>query len=157
MSTPRPTPTQTVIIGEQPVFERKRNKKGKPTGKAALAGFALDFGVPLNSAAAESAASYQVDTVTTKKVKKKKETLLQPITNITPMSCCPGERGGRHHARVPGDVSNRRPAHGLGRPDDRVGRYAERDRGLHHLQGWEEYWAVVSPVQLFGLAYAALR
>jgi hypothetical protein len=37
----------------------------KPTGKAILAGFTLDFGVPLN---AESAANFQVDTVTTKTV-----------------------------------------------------------------------------------------
>ena len=71
-----------MIIGEQPLFQRKL-KKGKPTGKAVLSGFTLDFGVPLNSAAAANAANYQVDTITTKKVKKKKETILHPITNFT--------------------------------------------------------------------------
>jgi hypothetical protein len=40
-----------------------------------------DFGVPLDSAAAANAANYQVDTITTKKVKKKKETILHPTTN----------------------------------------------------------------------------
>ena len=61
----------------------RKLKKGKPTGKAVLSGFALDFGVPLNAAAASDAANYQLDTITTKKVKKKKETILHPITNFT--------------------------------------------------------------------------
>ena len=81
--TPASTPTSTVIIGEQPVFLRKLNKKGKPTGKAILGGFTLDLGIPLNAAAAANAANYQVDTITTKKVKKKKETILHPITKFT--------------------------------------------------------------------------
>ena len=81
--TPTPTPTQTVVIGEQPLFERKLNKKGKPIGKAVLSGFTLDFGVPLNAAAASIAANYQVDTVTTKRVKKKIETILHPIKKFT--------------------------------------------------------------------------
>ena len=72
-----------MIIGEQPLFQRKLNKKGKPTGKAVLSGFTLDFGVPLNAAAASNAANYQLDTITTKKVKKQKQTILQPITNFT--------------------------------------------------------------------------
>jgi MBG domain (YGX type)/Bacterial Ig-like domain (group 3)/MBG domain len=77
------TSTQTVIIGQHPFFQRRLNKKGKPTGKAVLSGFALDFGVALNATAAENAANYQVDAVTTKKIKKKKETIPQPITNFT--------------------------------------------------------------------------
>ncbi len=75
------TATQTVIIGEQPFFQRMLNKKGKPTGKAVLGGFTLDFGVALN-AAAGNAAMYQIDTVTTKKVKGKKETILHSIANV---------------------------------------------------------------------------
>ena len=81
--TPAPTPTQTVIIGEQPIFDRKLNKKGKPMGKAVLSGFTVDFGVPLNAADAAKRANYQLDTVTTKKVKKKTETILHPITKFT--------------------------------------------------------------------------
>ena len=69
-----------MIIGEQPLFVRKTNKKGKPTGKAVLSGFTLDFGVPLNAAAA---AKFQVDTITTKKVKKKTVQILHPITKFT--------------------------------------------------------------------------
>ena len=39
-STPSPTPTPApaVVISQQPVFQRKTNKKGKPVGKAALSG-----------------------------------------------------------------------------------------------------------------------
>ncbi len=81
--TPAPTPTQTVIIGEQPVFERKLNKKGKPIGKAMLSGFTVDFGVPLDAAGAANRADFQLDTVTTKRVKKKSETILHPITKFT--------------------------------------------------------------------------
>jgi len=78
-----PTPTQTVVVGEQPFFQRKLNKKGKPTAKAVLIGFTLDFGVALSTAAAANAANYQIDTVTTKVInKKKKETFLHPIANF---------------------------------------------------------------------------
>ena len=74
--------TQTAIISEQPLFQR-RPRKGKSVGKPILSGFTLEFGAPLNAAAAENAANYQVDTVTTKRAKKKKETIPQPITNFT--------------------------------------------------------------------------
>ncbi len=78
-----PTPTSTVVIAEQPVFQRKTNKKGKPVGSPVLAGFTLDFSVPLNSATAEDPANYQVDTVTTKKVKKSVKRVLHAITKFT--------------------------------------------------------------------------
>ena len=52
-------------------------------GKAVLSGFTVDFGVPLNAADAANRANYQLDTVTTKKVKKKTETILHPITKFT--------------------------------------------------------------------------
>jgi hypothetical protein len=82
ITQPTTTPTQAVVIGEQPLFQRMLNKKGKPTGKAVLTGFTLNFGVALNAVAAETAANYQLDTVTTKKVKKKVETTLHPVANI---------------------------------------------------------------------------
>ena len=43
-------------------------------------GFTLDFGVPLS---AVSASNFELDTVTTKTVKKKKETILHPIKKFT--------------------------------------------------------------------------
>jgi hypothetical protein len=72
-----------VIIGEQAVFKRKLNKKGKPTGKAVLTGFALEFSAPLSTATAKNPANYQLDSITTKKVGKKTKTILHPITRFT--------------------------------------------------------------------------
>ena len=67
----------------QTLFKRKTNKKGKPTGKAILTGFALEFSASLTTASAENPTNYQLDTITTKKVKKKVTTILHPITKFT--------------------------------------------------------------------------
>jgi hypothetical protein len=77
-----PSPTQTVVVGEQPVFKRKLNNKGKPVGKATLAGLMLQFGTQLDQTTAANSANYQLATVTTKKVKKKKIKVLQSITKF---------------------------------------------------------------------------
>ena len=81
--TPTPTPTSTVVIGEQPVFRRKSNKKGRPTGKATLSQFVIDFDIALNPAGADNAANYELDAFATKKVGKKKQMVLEPISNFT--------------------------------------------------------------------------
>ena len=81
--TPPPPPVAPVIIGEKAVFNRKTNKKGKPVGKAVLTGFAFEFSAPLNTATATNRLNFQLDTVTTKKVKKKVTTILHPITKFT--------------------------------------------------------------------------
>jgi ELWxxDGT repeat protein len=83
--TPTPTPTATpaVAVGQQPVFHRKLNRKGKAVGKPVVAGFTLDFNVPLDAAAASNPAHYQVDTLTTGRVKGKVKHILHPITNFT--------------------------------------------------------------------------
>ena len=118
--SPTPRPTQTVIVGEVPLFRRKLNKKGKPTGKAVLAGFTLDFGVPLNPAAAGNAANYQIDTVTKKKVQEG-----EPDDSASDHELhglvSPGERRRPDHAWVHRDVPDRGSDHGPGRPDDRLG------------------------------------
>jgi hypothetical protein len=83
--TPTPTPTPTphpVIIGEQSLFSRKTNKKGRPVGKPVLAGFEFEFSSPLNPASATNSANYQVDILTKKRVKKKVERILHPITTF---------------------------------------------------------------------------
>ena len=71
-----------MIIGEQSLFLRKTNKKGRPVGKPVLAGFEFEFSSPLNPASATNSANYQVDNVTKKRVKKKVERILQPITRF---------------------------------------------------------------------------
>ncbi len=80
---PPPPPPTVQLIGEQPVFRRKLNKHGKPVGAEILTGFTLDFDMPLSMAAVTDTANYQLDTVTTKTVKKKVERVLTPIKNFT--------------------------------------------------------------------------
>ena len=76
--TPSPTPTKSAVIGEQPLFQRKL-KKGKPVGAPVLAGFTLEYRIPLSSA---NAANFQVDSVTLSRVKRKTQQILHPIKNF---------------------------------------------------------------------------
>jgi hypothetical protein len=77
------TPMPVVVVGEQPVFLRKLNKRGKPVGQAVLSGFTLEFGTPLDATAAIDPADYQVATVSTKKVRKTVQHILHPIPDFT--------------------------------------------------------------------------
>ena len=72
-----------MIIGEQAIFQRKLNKKRKPVGKAVLVGYAFEFSSPLDPSSAGNSANYQVDTVTTKRVKKKVERILHPTSGFS--------------------------------------------------------------------------
>ncbi len=81
--TPTPTPAAAMILSEHPVFQRKLNKKGKPVGKAVLTGFTFDFNTPVSAIAAADEANYQLDTVTTKRVKKTDVRILHPVTRFT--------------------------------------------------------------------------
>jgi hypothetical protein len=75
-------PPQALVKSAQPVFKRKLNTRGKAVGKAVLTGFELDFNMPLDSAAISNPSNYQLDTVATKRVKRKLERVLQPIKRI---------------------------------------------------------------------------
>ena len=83
VANPPPTLTHTAVTGEQPVLTRKLNNRGKPTGKPILSGFMVDFGVPLSNASVSNRGIFQLDTVTTKRVKGKIETILHPIKKFT--------------------------------------------------------------------------
>jgi hypothetical protein len=76
---PIPSPLAPTIIGEQIVTMRKKNKKGKPVGKAVLMGFTLDYSTAMNPSTAGLAANYQVTSTTTKRVKKKTVTIHTPV------------------------------------------------------------------------------
>jgi hypothetical protein len=76
-----PPPPRVLILGEQPVFKRAL-KKGKPVGKAVLAGFTLRFNLPLDAAATRPG-NYQLDAVKTTRIKNKLVRVLRPITNFT--------------------------------------------------------------------------
>ncbi len=75
--------TPLIITSEQPLFNRKHNKKGKPIGKPVLSGFLFDFSQALSATSATNNANYQVDTVTTKRVKKQTRRILHPITSFS--------------------------------------------------------------------------
>jgi FG-GAP-like repeat/PKD domain len=71
-----------VIVSEHAVFQRKTNKKGKPVGKPTFVGFAFEFSEALDPASADDSANYHLDTVATKRVKKKVQRILHPITSF---------------------------------------------------------------------------
>ena len=76
-STPPPSPP--TIIGEIALFSRKLNKHHKPVGKPVLTGFEIIFSTAMNPATAGSASNYKVDSISTKRVKKKPVQVLHPV------------------------------------------------------------------------------
>jgi hypothetical protein len=72
-----------VIVGEKAVFKRATNKKGKPVGKAVLTGFSFNIHDAFDASGAANPVNYQIDSVSTKKVKRKTELVLHPITRFS--------------------------------------------------------------------------
>ena len=120
---------------------RKTNKKGRPVGKPVLAGFEFEFSSPLNPASATNSANYQVDNVTTKRVKKKVERILHPITkfNVSYSNDAVTIVLAGHETFKTGGPDHESsivwPA-----PRRRTG----RNHGVHDLQGREAHHAVVT-------------
>ncbi len=85
-STPSPGPSSSpgvaTILGEQPVFRRKPNRRGKPVGPPILAGYRLQFSTSLGAAAADPA-NYQVSSVFTRRLRKTVEHVLHPIAGFS--------------------------------------------------------------------------
>jgi hypothetical protein len=77
------TPAPLLIIGEQSLFRRRTNKKGKPIGNSVLTGFVFDFSEALNPSSATSNTNYQVDTIATKRLKKQTRRIVHPITGFS--------------------------------------------------------------------------
>jgi hypothetical protein len=80
---PRTTSSQAMVIGEQPVFQRKHNRNGKSIGKPVLVGFTLEFNTPLSAAPASIPENYELDTVSLKKIKKNLVRELTPVRGFT--------------------------------------------------------------------------
>jgi ELWxxDGT repeat protein len=79
--SPSPAPTSTVaptIIGEQAIFHRRVNKRGKPVGRAVLAGFTLEFSRPM-SASVLNFADYQLEEVRAKATGRTKLAEFKPV------------------------------------------------------------------------------
>jgi hypothetical protein len=79
---PRYVPPAAVVIGEQPLFQRKL-RRGKPVGPAILTGFRLEFSGPLGATAAANPRSYVLSAVTTRRIRSKVTRLLQPIAGFS--------------------------------------------------------------------------
>jgi Bacterial Ig-like domain (group 3) len=69
-------PQPIVIVGESPVFKRKK-------GKEVLTGFSFRFSQGLNSSSAVNPANYEIDAEVIEKVKRKQVHVLRPITKFT--------------------------------------------------------------------------
>ncbi len=78
-------PAPTIRL-EQVVTTRKTNKKGKPVGKPVFVGLSLDYTTAMDPSTAGLAANYQVDSAITRRVKKKRITVLQPVNFIAAYS-----------------------------------------------------------------------
>ena len=61
------------------MFTRKLNSHKKPVGKAVLTGFKLEFNEAMNAATAGNATNYEVDWVSTKRVKKTTKKIYHPL------------------------------------------------------------------------------
>jgi hypothetical protein len=72
------TPPPAEIQSESVLFTQKTNKKGKKVGKPVFRGFTFVFDTAMASSAG-NAANYQVTTAVTKRVKRRKVTLYQPV------------------------------------------------------------------------------
>ena len=126
-----------LIVGEKALFNRRTNKKGRPIGKPVLDGFVLDFSDPLNPTSATTRANYQLDTITTKRVKKQTKRSSSSDHEILGRVQC-GERFGHPHVRRQADLQDRRPAHRgqwtRGRCHQRIGRHAGGKHRVHHFR-----------------------
>jgi hypothetical protein len=81
--TPTPAPLPVVIVGEKALFKQKTTKKGKPVGKPVLTGFSFSFNDALDASTAANPTNYKIDSVNTKKIKRKVELVAHPLTSFT--------------------------------------------------------------------------
>jgi hypothetical protein len=72
-------PVVPTVIAQQVVAGYKLNKKGKPQGKPIAWDFKLQYSAAMNVTTAGLVSNYQMNSVTTKRVKKKTVTILTPV------------------------------------------------------------------------------
>ncbi len=89
--TPIPSPPPVMVIGDGAIFQRKKNRKGKPVGKPRLTGFTLTFSGPGDPTAAEDRTNYQVDAASRRKGKKGGSVSLLPITGFSVVESAGGD------------------------------------------------------------------
>jgi uncharacterized delta-60 repeat protein len=72
-------PALPVIIGEHPLFTPRFNRHHKPVGQPILSGFEFDFSEEMNPATAGAATNYQVDWISTRRVRKQTVQVLHAV------------------------------------------------------------------------------
>jgi len=73
------TTAAPTIISEQVLVTRKLNKKHKPVGKPVFSGFEFQFSEAMNPATVGNAGNYEVDWLSTKRVKRKTVQIFHPL------------------------------------------------------------------------------
>jgi hypothetical protein len=73
------TPLAPTVVSQEALTMQKTNKKGKKVGKPVVVGFELVYSTAMNPATAGLAANYQVTSTSTKRVKKKRVTVHEPV------------------------------------------------------------------------------
>ena len=136
------------IIGEQSLFLRKTNKKGKPIGRATLSGFVFDFSEPLNPISAANSGNYQVDADRHETGQEAHATRLSADQEL----CGVIQRIGgldhpeiRREAGIPQWRSDHRGRGINVRSHEHLGRHAFRKSGLYDLTAWSWHRRSVNP------------
>ncbi len=80
-----PPPTPTIIAEQINAVYLKHNKKGKPIGKP-VEEIVLTFSTAMNPGTIDNAGNYQVAWASTKKVKRKVQTVLHPMAVVSASS-----------------------------------------------------------------------
>ncbi len=74
-----PTSQGPTVVSETPLTQSKPHKKGKKASKRVLTGFELVYSTAMNSTSAELAANYKVTAYATKRVKKRRVSVIEPV------------------------------------------------------------------------------
>lgn len=74
-----PPPPPPTVIGEQLLFNRRFNKRGKPIGRPIFVGFGLTYSTTMNAAAAGSPGNYQLDAIQIKRFRHQILRILHPL------------------------------------------------------------------------------
>ncbi len=75
-----PVPPSPTVVSEEPLMQPKPHKKGKQAGKPVLVGFELVYSTAMNSASAGLATNYHVTAYTTRRVKRRRILVTEPVT-----------------------------------------------------------------------------
>ncbi len=74
--------TPVAIVAEQPVYQRRLNRRGRPVGKATLAGFTLQFQGTLATSAVSDLSNYQVEMIAMRRAGHRRVRVWRPVATL---------------------------------------------------------------------------